>query len=372
VTVKRIVFWSHLITGVAAGFVILFLSITGVLLTYEQQIISSVENKPVVHTEETVLPVSELVARSREFTSGKASGLVFQKDEDLPVSILTGRRQYAMLNPYTGDELKNAEGVRDFFHTVTDLHRWFALTDDSRGVGKAITGIANLMFLFLLISGIYIWLPKVWRWPILKTKLLFRKGLPNAKARDYNWHHVFSFWTFIPLFIIICTGSVFSYGWANKLIYVAYGEEAPTRRGPPSSGPQKPSNPEAAQVDTSNYLSLDALLSKAKQHDDDWKRIRLQIPSDNDNTTTFKLDYGSGRQPQKTLDITLDRTSGDIVRSGGFSSMSPASQARIYIRFLHTGESLGLIGQTIAGLASLAACFLVYTGLALANWGAAR
>ncbi len=36
------------------------------------------------------------------------------------------------------------------------------------------------------------------------------------------------------------------------------------------------------------------------------------------------------------------------------------------MRFAHTGEEYGVVGQTIAGLASLAACFLVYTGFALA------
>jgi hypothetical protein len=36
------------------------------------------------------------------------------------------------------------------------------------------------------------------------------------------------------------------------------------------------------------------------------------------------------------------------------------------MRFAHTGEQYGVVGQTVAGLASLAACFLVYTGIALA------
>jgi uncharacterized iron-regulated membrane protein len=33
-----VVFWCHLVAGVAAGIVILIMSVTGVLLTYEQQI----------------------------------------------------------------------------------------------------------------------------------------------------------------------------------------------------------------------------------------------------------------------------------------------------------------------------------------------
>jgi uncharacterized iron-regulated membrane protein len=36
------------------------------------------------------------------------------------------------------------------------------------------------------------------------------------------------------------------------------------------------------------------------------------------------------------------------------------------VRFLHTGEVLGIAGQTIAGLVSLTSLFMVWTGLALA------
>jgi uncharacterized iron-regulated membrane protein len=36
------------------------------------------------------------------------------------------------------------------------------------------------------------------------------------------------------------------------------------------------------------------------------------------------------------------------------------------IRFLHTGEALGLAGQTVAGVVSLTSVVMVWTGLALA------
>ena len=49
-----------------------------------------------------------------------------------------------------------------------------------------------------------------------------------------------------------------------------------------------------------------------------------------------------------------------------FTDQSPGVQARRWVRFLHTGEALGLAGQTLAGLASAAAALLVWTGLSLA------
>jgi uncharacterized iron-regulated membrane protein len=57
--------------------------------------------------------------------------------------------------------------------------------------------------------------------------------------------------------------------------------------------------------------------------------------------------------------------SGQIGKAVGDTS-SPAGKARRYLRFVHTGEIYGFIGQTLAGLASIAAIVLVYTGISLA------
>ena len=38
-TLRRVLFWAHLAVGVCAGLMILTMSVTGVLLTYERQLI---------------------------------------------------------------------------------------------------------------------------------------------------------------------------------------------------------------------------------------------------------------------------------------------------------------------------------------------
>ena len=48
-----------------------------------------------------------------------------------------------------------------------------------------------------------------------------------------------------------------------------------------------------------------------------------------------------------------------------FSSNTLGRRVRTVLRFAHTGEVLGLPGQTIAGIASAGGTVLVYTGLAL-------
>ena len=64
--------------------------------------------------------------------------------------------------------------------------------------------------------------------------------------------------------------------------------------------------------------------------------------------------------------MTLDRYTGHVEQWQPFDSQSTGRQARSWIRFLHTVEALGIIGQTIAGLVSLTSLIMVWTGLTLA------
>jgi uncharacterized iron-regulated membrane protein len=80
----------------------------------------------------------------------------------------------------------------------------------------------------------------------------------------------------------------------------------------------------------------------------------------------FTIDEGTGGQPQKRATLTLNRATAEVVRWEPFASLSPGRQIRSWLRFAHTGEVYGLVGQTIAGLVSLGASVLVYTGLLLA------
>ncbi len=219
------------------------------------------------------------------------------------------------------------------------------------------------MFLFLLVSGIYLWLPRIWNRAILKTRMVFNPRAKTGKARDYNWHHVFAFWSFIPLFFIITTASVFYYPWANELVYGVYGEEVQSRR--------RGSDDLAAPVAAPSFRSQQELLSLAKaaliaRGVGDWESISMQTTGAPGAPVVFRADRSIGGQPSKAFNLKLDGIDGSVLEWGTFADNSPGRRARINIRFLHTGEVLGFVGQTVAGLASLAACLMVWTGLALA------
>ena len=52
---------------------------------------------------------------------------------------------------------QSSQKVRAFFRSVTDWHRYVAMSGDSRPTGKSITGASNLIFLFVVVSGAVIW-----------------------------------------------------------------------------------------------------------------------------------------------------------------------------------------------------------------------
>ena len=64
--------------------------------------------------------------------------------------------------------------------------------------------------------------------------------------------------------------------------------------------------------------------------------------------------------------LSLDAASGDVVRWEPYDGTTRGQKWRGWVRFGHTGELGGVIGQTLAGVASSGGVVLVWTGLALA------
>jgi uncharacterized iron-regulated membrane protein len=364
---RKIIFWCHLLTGVTAGLIILSMSVTGVLLAYERQITAWADMRDYrtapPSAGATHLPIETLLAGVREARPDiTPTAITLRADPTAPAAIgLTGGRSI-FVNPYTGEVLgEGSKKVRDFFRAITDWHRWLGAQGASRATTRAITGACNLGFLFLVMSGFYMWWPRTWRWPQVRNVIWFKRGLAG-RARDFNWHNVIGFWVVIPLFIVVLSAVVISYTWAGNLVYRLVGETPPAPRAAPA---QPAGNTTGAPPDIP-LDGLNRLWSLAEQQTTGWQSISLRLPSPADESVTFTIDRGDGGQPQKRSQLALDRKTSEVVRWEPFSSYTPGRKLRSILRFAHTGEVAGIIGQTVAGLASAGGALLVVTGLALA------
>jgi uncharacterized iron-regulated membrane protein len=373
--IRSTIFWIHLVCGVVTGVVVLMMSVTGVLLTYERQILAYAERQsfPIEADGAARLPLEAILASARqqrpEFSPAT---ILVTNDPDAPITLGGGRSGSLFANPYTGDVAEpGAQGLHEFFDDVTGWHRWFNVEGEGRATARAITGASNVAFLFLVLSGMYLWLPRVWKWAAFKAHLLFNAKATTSKARDFNWHHVFGIWSAVPLAVVVATATVFSYPWANNLVYRAFGEEPPARGGGGSGGRGQQTAAAAPITEWGHgtglsVLGLDALFERAAAHGN-WRTLTLTLPTDASATTVrFAIDAGNGGQPQLRHTLTLDATNGAVAAYVPFSSQTPGQQARLWVRFLHTGEALGIVGQTIAGIVSFTSLIMVWTGIALA------
>lgn len=380
--IRRTIFWIHLACGVSAGLVILMMSVTGVILTYERQMLDWADHgdyEPPRATAER-LPLETLVAAVALAEPGlEPSSVTLAADRGMPAVVGAGRRMSRYVDPYTGEVLgPGATGLREFFDAVTGWHRWFNASGDSRGPWRAITGASNLIFLFLILSGIYLWLPRMYKWAAFRSRLFFSGKALRGQARDFNWHHVFGIWSAVPLAAVVATAVVFSYSWGNDLVYRIFGEEPAWRGPPPGAAAAAPSATRAAGEDGSAAgtatrarsrrapLPLEALFERAAAQLDDWRHITLTLPREDDRRARFTIDAGNGGQPQHRHTLVLDAATGAVTSWEPFANQTPGRRARSWVRFLHTGEALGIAGQTVAGVVSLTSVIMVWTGLALA------
>ncbi len=361
---RKVIFWLHLIIGVVTAIIVFLMSVTGVLLTYEKQMTARADRSLFqIKAPDDAEPLSaeELLAKFSEARpEANPSSLTLPSDPAMPPSITAYPEGQIFIHPYTGEILgAGAQGSRKFFRLMTDLHRWLALTGDNRGTGRSITGACNLGFLFIIISGVYLWWPRKWTWNIIRYSTWFKLGL-SSKARDTNWHFTFGFWSTVPLIFIVISAVVISYPWATRLVFSMAGSEM-TFQGRPRRGPSEGPRP------VLDVKGINRMLGTLQGNRDKWKSIDIKIPTMNDETVSFTVNNGLAGQPQHRSSVTFDKKSREIIRTEEFKDMDPGVRARSWMRFVHTGEYYGVVGQTIAGIASLAAVMLTWTGIAL-SW----
>lgn len=243
---RTVVFWLHLALGCLAGLVILAMSMTGMLLAFERQINNWVDAPAVLQGRSDTTAQASLdllVATLKSNGQGLPSELVLHNSATKPIEARYGRERTLYLNPWTYEVIgQPSEATRPFFGAVERFHRSLGLGMQN-AFGRGVTGAANLAFLFMLVSGLYLWIPKLIGLTSLKSRLFFRGGL-HGKAREWNWHHVIGIWTAVPLLFIVVTGVIISYPWASNLLYKVTDTQPPTNgwrgeRGPQGNGPNR-------------------------------------------------------------------------------------------------------------------------------------
>ena len=369
-SLRRAIFWIHLAVGVTAAVAVFVMAVTGVLLTYQAQLerwaLRGHRAAPAPRA--APLALDELLARAGgEAPAGPVASVALSRDPREPAVFELGDGAAVHVDRFTGERRGDGDTrTGRFLRGVMYVHRWFALEGEHRIVGRTIMATANLGFLFLLVSGIYLWWPSRGGRAAWRQALWFRRGL-GGRARDFNWHNVIGFWSAVPLAVIVWSGATISYQWAADLVHLVAGDARPFQQSPWSSASVTRDDPPLTPDPSAPPVELQALAAKAVAGTPEWRTITISLPESTRDPVVIAVDRGNGRQPSKSEDLLFDRATGELVGRGGYPTFSPGFKVRRWLRYAHTGEVYGVIGQSIAGAVSLGAAVMVWTGLAM-SW----
>jgi uncharacterized iron-regulated membrane protein len=373
---RKIIFWLHLICGLITGIIIAIMCVTGLALAFEHDITTwadrkvsmahapNIDAKPLSFAEQY-----QLIQQAEPEFSPRLALIPVAKDQ--ATHFIAGHHSLRYLDPYTQEiHAPTTPRLRAFLHFMEELHIHLALKGDSQALGHKINALSNLALVGLCLSGLYLWFPRRWSRKVLQSILWIRINA-KGKARDFNWHNALGFWAMLPLLILSATAVTFSYAWAHNLVFLPYGEEAPAARdGRMLASPKI----ELTVPENATPLPIDTILSKARDAFPAAESFGLSLSSIPKGTP----EAGSPIKPiqlvafepaiystRGRIQLQIDPWNGAIVDKLGFEDRSKGLQARIWIRFLHTGEAYGMLGKIIAAIACAVGVVLVYTGFAL-------
>ncbi len=237
--IRRFLFWTHLVIGVTAGVFVFIMAATGVVLAFEKQITDFVDRdirSVSVPNSAQPRPMNDLLEAVRRAGVGEPTAMVVSDAPKSATQFSIGRGKSIYVDPYSGAVLgASSAAARNFFSEVERLHRTLGAPLGSKSAGHWLTAVSNLLFGGLILLGLLLWLPRKWNWKAVRASIAFRRGL-RGRARHWNWHNVLGIWCAAPLLIIVLTGVVMSFGWANALLFRLSGS---TRRSRPRSRRQR-------------------------------------------------------------------------------------------------------------------------------------
>jgi uncharacterized iron-regulated membrane protein len=382
--IRKTLFWIHLALGLAAGLAIAIMSFTGAALAFEKEMVGWAERDvrrvepPAANA--TPRSVEELLQGVRVLKpEARVVSITLPSDARSALAVGLPNNVTVYVNPYTGEAREGqSPRMRAFLQFMRAWHVRlnFTPTPGRPTLGAQLNAAANFVFLFLCVSGLVLWWPRAWNARVLRPSLWFVSGA-RGKARDWNWHNVFGFWSLPVLLVLVASGVVLSYGWANRLVFRLAGEEPPTQGGaprPPGATPGAGTTPRTPS-DTPK-LRVGELVQRLQAAYPRSEQLTLRFspplalagadfrPAA--PTLTVALRSSGDWPPFALSTLTVDASSGAVRRTENFADLSTGMRARRWLRLLHTGEALRWPGQLVAGLACLAGCVLVWTGFSLA------
>ncbi|MDY0906759.1 PepSY-associated TM helix domain-containing protein [Pedobacter sp. CFBP9032] len=327
---KKIAAFLHLWLGLISGVIITIVAITGCIFVFEDELFNffhqdivyvkaAAKPLPLYVLEENAqkaLPKGEKInllqvksdSDAYLFSANKAN----KKSKSIFFLDQVAYNKDVYINQFTGKVKGVINRKYEFFRLVRMTHQFLLLKKE---IGSLIVGSSVLMFLFIILTGFVIWLPK--KLKNLKQRLVVKW---NAKFKRLNWdlHSVFGFYVIPFALILVITGLVWSFRWWELGIYKSLGT---AKR--PNLLKEYVSLPGEVSTKTASNIALNTI---KKLNNGNFKIILLNYPEDE------KMSMMATVQIVKT---------GDAWRGLSYFYFNP-NTGTLFDKILHQDKSLGM------------------------------
>jgi uncharacterized iron-regulated membrane protein len=238
----------------------------------------------------------------------------------------------------------------------------------NRDLGRFINGVATLLFLLGVITGIVIWVPnKVKSW----KQGLKIKWSANWKRVNHDLHNTLAFYSLIFLFIMGATGPFWSYEWYREGwqktwdIYQeppAKGQAAGAGRGAEGRGGNEPRKEAEIESAVAQVLSLEDIFAKTNTELPYPGNIRVSLPSKPSDPISVSK-YRTGFFARAGADqLKLSAADLSVTEANLFSDLPWRQQVGRSVKSLHVGDIFGQFSKFLWFVACLIATSLPITG----------
>ncbi|MBE0495691.1 MAG: PepSY domain-containing protein [Campylobacterales bacterium] len=377
---KRLWFQIHWLLGLVSGFVLVIVSLSGAALSYEKEILRAI-NKDIytvsVPQDANKLPLDLLLVHVREALKIPIQAVTLSSDPRASMGVIVlgegvnaGHGVTHYVDPYTGEILPALRGL-SFFQVMHDLHR--RLTFGS--VGKQIVGASSLLLLVLVVSGIYLYWPRIRR--SFGSSLTF-----NFKSKGryflYSMHSAVGMWVTLLYVLAVLTGLYWSYDWYrgalhnitntsmpmghghNKGMFQSAQAQQPqegTKRG--QGGGRGKASSQVSYVPVAQAWTLfDTFVERP------YESALLRIPASG-GTYSFSYLDENPLHPRARNQLNLDLNTNQLLSHDRYEDKPLNERLMRSMLPLHSGEYFGEVGRALMFAACVLMLLFFVTGVML-------
>ena len=350
----------HLWLALPFGVILTLVCFSGAVLAFEKEFTQWAYDG--LYQVETVgkdrLPAGDIAAKVASSLPDdvRVTGITIYSDTARTYQVNLSKPHHAsvFVDPYTG-EVKGSYRRIPFFLTMFKLHRWLLGSRPADGGvfwGRVVVGTSALAFVFVILSGIVMWLPRSKKALVNSLKVNCSHGL---RRFCHSFHVAVGVYTCLLLLCMALTGLTWSFDWYRSGFYAVFGAGG-QQGGHGHSPSEERHRGHHRNNGTETYAVWQTVYRELAARNPEYRQITVN--ADNTATVLFRR-FGNTMGGDR---YESEPSAGRLTSFTPYADLPSSAKIRGQIYSLHTGTWGGWLTRILYCLAALLASALPVTG----------